>query len=253
MSLLPLLGPLLGGLFTSRAQRRANNANSVRGRVADARAAGIHPLVALQANLPAQQPVSMGAAIENAVALAHDQRSKERQLKIQAAQLEMQNLELRNKLLQGRLKSSNGGVYGTPTGAKQQISRPMADNRVAPFGAPVGASDNLRSDLRASPDSRLIEESPERKISTHRGDLVADQRWSKAEDFEEEYGEVGAAVYGVAKLLRDGVHTANLYLKRRQNRSVTDPDWAIYQAKRLKIERDNYRRFMRSRGLTNAQ
>lgn len=125
---IPAVGSLLGGLFGSRSSESAGNKNAelqkqfaqkgVRWRVADAKAAGIHPLAALGASLPAAAPTYVGSSGEwmhdagqdiSRALLASKTQAERRaandfQQQYNAAQLE--NMHLQNDLLKQRINNA---------------------------------------------------------------------------------------------------------------------------------------------------
>ena len=65
-----IAAPLIGGLFNNRRQDQQSDLqrefaqNGIRWKVADAEAAGIHPLAALGAQTTPYQPVSIGGGLD---------------------------------------------------------------------------------------------------------------------------------------------------------------------------------------------
>lgn len=126
---------LLGGMFgadESRSNARKDRAlqeafarQGIQWRVEDAKKAGIHPLAALNAQIPQYQPVNQGTPIgdafsnmgQNFSAAASRSLSKEDKMYNQAMQVEqVRNAQLKNKLLEHQITSiSNSNNPGLPS------------------------------------------------------------------------------------------------------------------------------------------
>lgn len=215
-ALLGFAGSLIGASSRARAQRRANEQNSVAGRVADAKRAGINPLVALGANLPAAQPViGMGSAIESALNVATDAYTSRKKADADARlhKLEQDNLRLQNRVLRSRLENPRGrSIYDRRTGSQTAVSSSsgLANNGNYRSGSAV-SNGNTVSDGNRSGDVRF-----RGSIKVAGQDLRQTTDFAPAEDIETEYGDVASAVYGLAKLGWDGYQT---YLRDFQDPS----------------------------------
>ncbi|MEM2002536.1 MAG: hypothetical protein QXT77_07835, partial [Candidatus Methanomethylicaceae archaeon] len=110
-ALIGAAGSLLGGLFGSSAKKqevayqREFAQHGVRWRVADAQAAGIHPLAALGANLPSYQPVGLGDDLARGFSDAGQSLARAMQAKQSAPERAMARESMRLDLERKRLEN----------------------------------------------------------------------------------------------------------------------------------------------------
>lgn len=140
---------LLGGLFGDSAAKKQAKLqkefaqNGIRWRVADAKAAGIHPLYALGAQVTPYSPVSVGDGgfaqagqdLSRAYMATRTQEEKADAFTVASQRLQLQRLGLENELIAAQIKKTNapenpapfpGGAYMIPGQAQSGIvDKPM--------------------------------------------------------------------------------------------------------------------------------
>lgn len=155
------LGSVVSGIGASKDRRSQKQVaqNSIQWRVADAKAAGVHPLYALGAPTMSFSPVGdggagaglsqMGQDISRARAAQMDrnERNKEwmagavdRQMQRRSNELQLQNMELQNSLLASRIANVN--QPGTPPGIPQDQLSDGGRFQPSPASPTISASDN---------------------------------------------------------------------------------------------------------------
>lgn len=198
------LGSLLGGVFGKTKTKNEYVVPDYAKMRAKAEAAGLNPLFAI-ANAPGQVMQStsggyMGAAIADAAMIAADavaRRSDAGKL----SDVQAQNRALNQKVQSLTLRPKIGGIYaqrGVTPNLKQALGVRDAPSSLATSNAPISGASG--GDIPI-PDALLNRGSG----SYIAGEFVpGTDGWSPAQVWENEYGEVGAAFYGLAKMARDG-------------------------------------------------
>ena len=178
-------GSLLGGLFgQSQADKQADlqkefAKNSIRWRVKDATAAGVHPLYALGAPTVSYAPQAVGADLASGIsnagqdigrAVAAGMTPESKSASILEA-LTLDRAALENDLLRSQIRATNAA--GTAAGLPSVLGDPADPLKIA------GVS-----------------------ISRNPG-------WSDAQDIENRYGELGDYLYGVPVMATDAKATVS--------------------------------------------
>lgn len=162
---------LLGGLFGQsskdkdrEAQERMAQQNialqkefaqtGIRWKVADAKAAGIHPLYALGANTTSFSPVSVGSDPSSPMgeavgkmgqdisrAVTATSSKEERALQLTGTKLQLENQQLQNEILKAKLASDVAKV-------SQQSAPPFPTMTFNPFSGTTGADVKVEQDTR---------------------------------------------------------------------------------------------------------
>jgi len=177
------LAPVLGGagklldFFGSKSQADKNiqlqkdfAQQGIRWKVADAKAAGIHPLYALGAQTHSFAPVSvgsnfgdMGQDISRAINATRTQEEKDDAYTASIKTLDLQNKSLQNDLLASQIRKLNAAGTGPPLPSSEKA------------------------------------ESPQRTVGlrTPEGLIITNQNMSDQQAFEDRYGEVVGEFYGL--------------------------------------------------------
>lgn len=147
------VGSVLGGLFGSnQAAKQAKMQkefaqNGIRWRVADAKAAGIHPLYALGAQVTPYSPVSVGDGgfpalgqdLSRAYMATRTEKEKVDTFTVTSQQLQLQRLGLENQLLEAQIRKANepsnpapfpGSSYLLPGQTQSGLVRDVPQERV---------------------------------------------------------------------------------------------------------------------------
>lgn len=202
---------LLGGLFGKSSTEKANEQNiklqkefaqqGIQWKVADAKAAGIHPLAALGAQTTAFSPsvvgdtsfgtgiASMGQDIGRAInsTRSQDQRAA-------AVQKSILDLELQGKQLDNRGKEIENALLASKLATTSQVGSPMPSS---------GAASNTGLSGQNSSKFTRIQVGP---MSTIPASI------SDAQTFEDRYGEVASSAAGLGILAGDAIRTGYNYL-----------------------------------------
>lgn len=187
------IGSLLGGLFGSSSQEKANEENikyqrefaqnGIQWRVADANKAGIHPLYALGANTVSFAPSSVGSnALGEGIANASQEIGRaitaqgtkaDRAIQATMAKLALQRAGLENELLATQIRKIE--APGTPPALPSPANRYLVDGQGQTLvsGPSSAVSSNLVVDQpleRVTGDPNLLSAEP---------GAVTDQGWIK--------------------------------------------------------------------------
>lgn len=226
---LPLIGAAIGAgaslIGANMADRRAEqNAErniamqkefaqqGIRWKVADAEAAGVHPLYALGAQTHSFAPVSVGSSnmaaslssmgqnVGRAIHATSTQPERASAYQEAAQTLQLDNMALQNQILASRL-----------AGLRQTQSAPPLPGGYPATETPI--------DPKLEPQNRLIIANDE---------IRANPGWSPAKVVEDQWGEGAADLYGIPKSLVDLWHhyvtthpdvAANRAVLERQHRA----------------------------------
>ena len=215
-----LLGGILGQNQAEKnaerniAMQREFAQQGIRWKVADAKAAGIHPLYALGANTTSFSPVSVGTPLASSLAsMGQDvgrainatTTTPERvsQFAEMAQKLQLDNMALQNQLLASKLATQN----------QVQSAPPIPS---LPGGYPATETP---IDPKLEGQNRMIVGNTE--IRAHPG-------WTPANVAEDQWGETMGSVYGIPKSIADlwnhfvTTHpdvAANMAVQRRYHRA----------------------------------
>lgn len=212
---------LLGGLLnksSADANRRSQEAlamqnmamqrefaqQGVRWRVADARAAGVHPLFALGANTHSFAPVSVGGGSDTSMgdavasagqnigrAVMSGMTEDERAKTAAADALTLEKAGLENELLRTQINS-----------LKMKQLGPAMPSASSP-GAIAGQGETV------VPRADKFKERP--RLAIAGSEIQTNPGWSNAEDIENRYGEsVSDWLYGPAVTMADLIHWAKV-------------------------------------------
>lgn len=211
MSIFGAIGSLVGGLFGAKSaekqqqqllQWQENAAKKqVRWRVADAKAAGVHPLTALGASLHSPSPVSVGnntdyssigQNIGRAVDSTMSSDQKDSEFSRTAQALTLEKMELENNVIKQQLVNSAAATVNQAGNPPTFASTEMGEKPRRP-DLPMGT-------LGVVPQSR---------------------RWAPAQDVEDEYSDIVSNAYGVAKWIRD----YNLHTRPDRSHPLTKRYW----------------------------
>lgn len=195
------LGSLLGAVgkvadFSfgkSQANKERDRQDSaIQRRVADAKAAGIHPLYALGANVSSPSVTvgsdfgSMGQDIGRAVAAT---RTADDRLK----SLTLTNMELRNKLLEGQISKINQSQLGPSVPLSTQDMQPVVSGQ----GDVMERS--IPTPLFTHDPSVQLVSGPESKVQAQKSfgyTLIPNlKRFSPSQQFQNVYGEEGLPAF----------------------------------------------------------
>jgi len=200
-ALAPAVGSALGGYFNSRASEENAERNiamqrefaqqGIRWKVADAKAAGIHPLAALGAQTHSFAPVSvggssmgnalasMGQGVGRAISATQTQDERTATTNTMAQQLQLDNMSLQNQILASKLRLMN---------------QPSSVNPPLPGGYPATETP---IDPKIDPQNRVILNNTE---------IRGNPGWSPASTIQDQYGEWGENVYSIPKSIVDAWH-----------------------------------------------
>ncbi|MFV1531182.1 MULTISPECIES: hypothetical protein [unclassified Phaeobacter] len=199
-------GPLIGGGFSRRGQKKqdARNDTQLQRLVADATAAGINPLTAVRSggapSYTSQGPAlssssffaeALGKGIETAFNHKQAKRDEERD----KLELDIMREELKEIRKTGSVAFRENFGYSIPsantyTGVTDAGTQgPRLDN-----SGTVPARDGSRGSGNRVAGITISE----------------DDRWSDAEDIEQRYGDVASSAYGVSVAGADALETAKL-------------------------------------------
>lgn len=168
--------------------------SGIQWRVADAQAAGVHPLFALGANTTSFSPVSVGSTSSPSMADTlgaagqdigrainatqnHEQRAAAKAAQVGTA-LELEKKGLENEILKTQLASGQSRL-------KQQQNPAMPTDGTIPVSKKIEEAPNLMFDQKK---------------------LALDLGFSNAEDFEKRWGEYGGDMTGLYIMARDIMH-----------------------------------------------
>lgn len=202
---------LLGGLFGKKSSEKANKQNiqlqkdfaqqGIQWKVADAKAAGIHPLAALGASTHSFSPSVVGdTALPTAMAnigqdlgrAINSTRSQEQ--RVQAIGTDIARAELTGKQLENQGKFIENQLLASKLATSSQVGPAMA-----------GGVNNTGMDGQNSSKFTRVDIGPYRSVAANVSD---------AQKFEDRYGEVGAAGAGLVIGAADAAATGKAYLGR---------------------------------------
>lgn len=233
------------GMFTANNKQKSDEAiaaqniamqrefaqNGIRWKVADAQAAGLHPLAALGAQTTSFSPVSIdggdfssvGQDIGRAVAAmkTKDERADEVSKKVEGLTLEKASLE--NDLLRSQIRrlNSTGTGPGMPGSARKPetiVGRTVSEN------APVKEDDIKQK----------AEDYPATKVGRPFGyPLPANPYFGDGQSFEDRYGdsEIGSTIKFATNMLADHAYLGYKYIY--DNQRPTSP-YNPYTGKRFR-------------------
>lgn len=202
---------ILGGIFGNKQQKKSEQFERQRIRMIaeDAKAAGIHPLAALGGNAGWQNPYNGSSPMGSAIA---DGAGKFAQIKaqeqLQAAQVDALRSEAERNRADAQLAISEA--------RSRTLIKQAADDKL---GAATIGSENTGKALEGS------------------GIIVSNL--APAEAWEQEYGEVGGAFGGTAKLIHDIGQTLKINweeakkLNRETRKDWTPEQWRNYLKENL--------------------
>lgn len=156
-------------------------------RVADAKAAGIHPLYALGANTTSFSPVPVGSNfgqagqdIGRAVEAAGTPQTRA------VGQLALERASLENDLLRAQIASERARLVG-------QVGPPVPDPRYPPdlFNPPVSPSHDQA--VLMTPPAPMVPQP--RSLAIGGAPWMVDPGWSSGGEFENVYGDDGPATW----------------------------------------------------------
>lgn len=250
------LASLAGGLISGRSNRKAADKQAqyqydfakhgVRWKVADAKAAGIHPLYALGASTQSYSPISVGDSVGPAIAqMGQDisraqaagssapERGVAGELLLERARLENQNWNLRNQLLQRDLNGQTQVGPPFPTGGDGFTVEPAKVTAANPYDLSMEAGPdtpglkavNLGKNLGGIwklPGSQLTEQLEDMGLAKYA--VIAAANEDKIPGFIEyvqREAEVGRR-QALAMIKEDGIRLLNLYKSWAQ---FNKPKW----------------------------
>lgn len=223
----------------NREQQREFAQHGIRWRVADAQAAGIHPLYAMGAPTISPAGAQVGGAVNAIAGMGQDisramNATRTSDERVSAFNQSVQELTVQKMGLENELLAS-------------QIAR-FRDNPNPPFPAstsraPGGgrkSQGGSSSDPYAIGEEEKFEDRP--KLALGRGAIATDPSVANAEDFEKRYGDEASIVFAPAIMWRDAIQ--NFGQPETWPRQVVDD---VYRrlVQELKSESDNARRFAR--------
>lgn len=175
-----------------------------------AEAAGFNPLTALQSAPGAvvTEQNTMGAAIADSAMLWADSVAAKRKAVNEA--LQQQNNDLRQQLNRRTLRPDVGGIYSNAATA------PSIRRSGGEYVSGASIADRLNDPSNLVAGSAGGFGIPDRRLDRGIGVFVGGQRiapapgWSPAQAFQDEYGDFGESVYGIAKLGADVSYTRSL-------------------------------------------
>lgn len=200
---------LLGGVLGSKAQKEANAQSAanaalqaqtqrdfaqkgIRWRVADARAAGVHPLYALGASTPSYTPQSVSFTPETGLASGVAAAGQDIGRAINATRTAperanayveaLQSLQVKNAELDLEIKKTDLASRVARLG--QQANPPLANGQL-----------ELDKWDKATP------------LLTGGQPITTDRRWSDGQTFEDRWGEWGGGAAGLAVMIADLLNT----------------------------------------------
>lgn len=203
---------LLGGYFSDKEtakQQEANRAlqrefaqSGIQWKVADAKAAGVHPLAALgtSVSMPAVsvQPSAMGAAIgsmgqdiSRAIASTASPDTRASMYSNSMMELNLENAKLRNEMLKNQIASSFARL-----GQGGQVGPPM----------PTGHATANIKDLSFGDDGPrhpMGDYKPVTPVLIGGDRFRHDPRYSDAKQAEDRWGEFGGDMYGLYVMMMD--------------------------------------------------
>lgn len=178
---------------------RSDDAKKVRTLVADSKAAGIHPIAALGANLssPSAMPISVGQASVSGSSgresMANALGNIGARVGDAIANANSENTQLQNELLRAQIRSVNADAASSLSAA---VSRTRASKiMAASIGGPGGAR------TMDSAAGQRNDRSPLRTYGS--GEFYPNKHSEPASTWENEYGEIAGDVMGLWQLAND--------------------------------------------------
>lgn len=205
------IGSIVGGLFGKKSADKANKQNiqlqkdfaqqGIQWKVADAKAAGIHPLAALGANTVSFSPSVVGdSSLGTGIASAGQDlgrainSTRNQDQRLAAVQKSILDLELQGKSLDNRGKEIENALLASKLATSSQVGAPMQA---------ASGSNSLGIPGQASSKYTRVDVGPFRSVPAPVSD---------AQVWEDRYGEVGAAAAGLGIMGADAGRTAGAYL-----------------------------------------
>ncbi|MEM2002493.1 MAG: hypothetical protein QXT77_07620 [Candidatus Methanomethylicaceae archaeon] len=216
-SLIAAGGSIAGSLMGASSQRKANKRNilaqrefaqkGIRWRVADAKAAGVHPLFALGAQTssftPSIQPTTDGSGVANASAHIGDAVARKGMQKIEQQAAAVAAAEAASRI---NANNAQADFYR----AQAESSRHMRGQQSA----------LVTQDAAAKAESQVAPPAPAQSVDVAGNRVLPRPGWSNAEDFEARYGEIGGLAAGIVNTVVDTAH--NLGYDQSVTKSVID-------------------------------
>lgn len=201
--------------------------NGIQWKVADAQAAGLHPLAALGAQTSSFSPVSVGSTdfgsmgqdVGRAIKAAMSESDRDEATKAEATKLALEKGGLENEILRTELASkqkrmeTNAGAVAMPANtsvlSRVPLPRPFPGERTVSTGEAVKGDDLKQKG----------EDFPQTKIVRPFGyPLEANPWFSDGQQFEDRYGdsEVGSTIKFGVNTIADHVYTGKRWLENYQ-------------------------------------
>lgn len=225
-ALLSVASTLLGGILGQSAEKRNNayqaqlireqNAYNAPDQVrARAEAAGFNPLLFVGPGVGQQTATAassssnyMGSAIADAGLMLADSVAKRKDV-MRLSRMEDQNRRLSEKVQALTLRPQVGGIYSQLEGGVPSLANSLGVSN-ADAVATVGGS------AAFADDPALHVAIPDPVLDVGSGSYIGGKEfksrpgWSPASVWENEYGDVGQAIYGLVKLGADASYNADL-------------------------------------------